>query len=266
MIYELWNPLNNTPFYVGWTDTKTKGKNRPKEHLKEERRAGSNINTGNRLKLNIIRKIRKSGMDVEIREVFYTDDLDQSFNVERDLICQYGRRDLGKGTLSNMTDGGEGKVGVIDSEYTRSLKAQARIGKKHTAESINLIKSARKKQKPAVWSDDAKLKQSQRTHLRQNLGKTYDEIHGPEAGNKIKQLQREMLQSRRSNPDLEKQRVAAHKKCWIVKMEVQYRCIFELLDAGARQCDIIKTVGVSPDTIRKAKRERAYIENILNED
>ncbi len=41
---------------------------------------------------------------------------EEACELERDLILRYGRRDLGTGTLVNMTDGGEGSPGRIKSE------------------------------------------------------------------------------------------------------------------------------------------------------
>ena len=43
-------------------------------------------------------------------------DWDESIRLERYYIEQYGRRDLGLGTLVNFTDGGEGTLGWIKSE------------------------------------------------------------------------------------------------------------------------------------------------------
>lgn len=44
----------------------------------------------------------------------------EAFKEEVRLIAYYGRLDLGKGTLWNLTDGGEGASGSIVSEATRS--------------------------------------------------------------------------------------------------------------------------------------------------
>lgn len=266
MIYELWDLIKNQPFYVGWTDTLTKGKNRPLEHLKEEARAGKTITKGNRLKLNIIRKLRKMGMPAEIREVAFYDDFDISLQAEIDLIAKWGRRDLLRGPLSNMTDGGQGTLGIKDSDATRKKKAKGRIGKLHTASAKQLIKEARKHQKPSVWTNAAKLKQSKQTHLRQNAGKTYEELYGNDKASEMKHELSMTLRGRRSDPTLEKKRIIAHKKCWILKMENKYRAIFELLDAGSTARNIINTIGVSADTVRKAKSERNEIERILNEN
>jgi hypothetical protein len=69
------------------------------------------------------------------------------------LIDYYGRRDLGKGTLVNMTDGGEGAKGVIMSAETRAKISAAQkgnkscLGKKHSAETRAKMSAAVKGRK-----------------------------------------------------------------------------------------------------------------------
>lgn len=60
------------------------------------------------------RVMAKYGHTVEIAQ----DGLQEwaAFELERDLIALYGRRDLGLGQLLNLTDGGEGASGQIRSE------------------------------------------------------------------------------------------------------------------------------------------------------
>lgn len=129
---------DGTPFYVG------KGKeDRHLHHLKEAKKLRTKDN--NKLKIRTIRKILKQGLEPEIK--FIDTNLDEStaFELEEFLISEIGRIDLGTGTLTNLTSGGEGSSGVIVSEETRHkrrLKMQGvlnpNFGRKDTPEQIEV--------------------------------------------------------------------------------------------------------------------------------
>lgn len=51
--------------------------------------------------------------------------------LEELMILAYGRRDLGTGTLVNMTSGGDGVKGLIHSEETRQKMSAAKSGENH---------------------------------------------------------------------------------------------------------------------------------------
>lgn len=52
-------------------------------------------------------------------------------NKEREFIALYGRNDLGLGTLVNLTDGGDGVIGIIASQSTRDKLSKAFSGENH---------------------------------------------------------------------------------------------------------------------------------------
>jgi hypothetical protein len=53
--------------------------------------------------------------------VFETEDEQAAFDKEVELIALYGRRDLGRGALFNLTDGGEGASGSIRTAEQKKL-------------------------------------------------------------------------------------------------------------------------------------------------
>lgn len=81
----------NEPFYIGIGKT--------------EKRAYSKIGRNNRWN----KIIKKTNYIIEIIHFDLT--WEEACEKEKELIKLYGRKDLGTGTLINMTDGGEGVVG-----------------------------------------------------------------------------------------------------------------------------------------------------------
>ncbi len=105
-VYELHNPIKNLPFYVG------KGKeNRFSHHFTKKDR--------NKHKSNTINKIVSLGEKVIIKIVFRTNNEIDALNKESELIINYGRCDNKTGILTNLTNGGEGLSGYIQSTELR---------------------------------------------------------------------------------------------------------------------------------------------------
>ncbi len=121
-IYAHINPVKNEIFYIG------KGKDK-RATLKDGR---------SKFWKNIVNKY---GYNIEILE----DNLSEGVAFEREIyhINRIGRRDLGLGTLVNLTDGGEGRSGCIISEETRKKisenNARGFLGKKHSEENKKMM-------------------------------------------------------------------------------------------------------------------------------
>ena len=70
--------------------------------------------------------------------------------LEELMILEHGRRDLGTGTLVNMTAGGDGVKGLVVTEEARQKMSAAKIGKKHSEKTRQKMSAARKGEK-APW-------------------------------------------------------------------------------------------------------------------
>jgi len=115
VVYQHRRNDTNEIFYVGIG----RDKKRPYEKRKGRNKYWRNI-------------VNKHGYTVEILH----EDLsfDECKEIERELILIHGRKDLGTGTLCNLTDGGDGVVGYIHSDETRRNMSELRIGKTHSDE------------------------------------------------------------------------------------------------------------------------------------
>jgi hypothetical protein len=162
-VYELHNPINNQPFYVG------KGKNnRFTNHFTRKNK--------NSHKNNTISKIISLDRKVIVKIVYRTNNEFDAFKKESELIYLYGRRDNSTGILTNLTNGGEGLSGYIPTPELRELWSVIRSGEKngmynkaHTIESKNKMTETRLKRyksgviKPTIHTEEYKKKLAERT-------------------------------------------------------------------------------------------------------
>jgi hypothetical protein len=111
--------------------------------------------------------VNKVGYSVNI--IHKDIDWEDAKNIEILLIEKYGRKDLGLGSLVNMTDGGEGTFGLIMSEEAREKLREKHTGKTHTEES---------KKKMSEIHTGKKLSEESKNKLREiNIGKKLSEDH-----------------------------------------------------------------------------------------
>ena len=127
-VYILRDPRkNNEPFYVG----KGTG-NRAWQHFGESVGAKSNP-----LRYRTIQSIKREGLDgiVEIYASNLTDVI--AYQLEIELIAQFGTQALGTGNLTNLTPGGEGAA-----EMFKTKAELASINAKRSATMTGVPKSA----------------------------------------------------------------------------------------------------------------------------
>lgn len=131
------------PFYIG----KGSGR-RINRHLCDDKKELSR----NFFKTNIINKINKElGLKPFILKLKINLTEKEAFDLEKKLIQEIGRRDKKLGTLTNLTNGGEGSSGYTHSEESKlkiGISSKGRIpyikGKKHTEETKNKISKSNK--------------------------------------------------------------------------------------------------------------------------
>jgi len=123
--------FDDIPFYIG------KGKRtrfKVQQHLYRS-------NSNNLLK----HKIRKVGAaNVKVRFLHRNLTEEEAFSREKYWIKHYGRRDLGTGTLCNLTDGGEGSSGTIISEDHKRAVSNANRGNQYSTGCKRSVKTKRK--------------------------------------------------------------------------------------------------------------------------
>ena len=71
-----------------------------------------------------------SNSDYEVQILFDGLSWEEACEKEIEFISLYGRKDLGLGTLANMTNGGDGGFGQIKSEETRRKMSESHKGQK----------------------------------------------------------------------------------------------------------------------------------------
>lgn len=145
-VYVLVRP-DGRPFYVG------KGKGRRVEVHEREARSGHRCR-----KCNIIRKIWRSGGEVQRYIVFRTDDEQEAFIMEREYIALHGRKNL-----CNLTDGGDGFTADCNpwsssERRARMLESRRDLAYRRKMSDIQSAPERRKKQSERskrLWSDPA---------------------------------------------------------------------------------------------------------------
>lgn len=109
-VYILYRPWDMTPCYVG----KGKG-NRVRDHA----RHGAEHRNGHLRNL-----IKKAGGALPFEIVLETSDEETAFAEEIRLIRIIGRADLRLGPLCNLTDGGEGTSGRVQSDEEKAARSE----------------------------------------------------------------------------------------------------------------------------------------------
>jgi hypothetical protein len=103
---------------------------------KKEARAFDMVNR------NHIWKGIKSRSEVDVEIVASDLSWELACELEQLMISEYGRIDLHTGSLANLTDGGEGTIGIKHSQESKDKRANSNRGKKRTQETRLKISQA----------------------------------------------------------------------------------------------------------------------------
>jgi hypothetical protein len=120
--------------------------------------------------------VKKAGYEVQIM----LDDLtwEEACIKEIEFIKLYGRKDLNEGTLCNLTDGGDGALGLIYSEESRKKMSDI---KKEQFQNKPWLKYSKIGSK---HTDETKKKMSEKRLGKKHTEETIDKIRKSNTGNK----------------------------------------------------------------------------------
>jgi hypothetical protein len=182
-IYGHYIPGDREPFYIG------------KGHSKR----AWNIGNRNFWWNNIVKKY---GLEVKILYENLTEN--EAFNIEKQLITEYGRRDKNSGCLVNLTDGGEGVSGLI---YTEEMKK--RIYNDNWKRGI--LRGAEKRKHDPKWREN-KIKSCKELANREDWIKIVEEKNKKMSNDPCWiEKQKEGINKFYNNPEKRKRWIERHK-------------------------------------------------------
>jgi hypothetical protein len=162
-VYQYYDPVRKEPIYIGKGYGERYKKHLWPSSLKKKHPFIQRINW-----------IKKQGKEPNILFLYINLPEEKAFLLETRTIKEIGRKDLGKGSLLNLTNGGEGSSGVKPSIKTRIKMRQKQLGKHLSQEHKEKIARSHKGMKyPKEFGE--KLRQA-------NLGRQLTQKHK----NKIK--------------------------------------------------------------------------------
>ncbi len=182
--------------------------------------------------------VNKAGYTVNI--VYEDIEHDEAKNIEILLIEKYGRKDLGLGNLVNMTDGGEGSLGLICSEETRQKRSEAMKGKT-ISEETKLKMSEWHKGK--TLSEETKLKMSE---AKKNMSDETKQKIGEAAKGRthLDESKQKMSLHQRNKKGVKGYYFNKAFKKWVAKIEINKKVI---------HLGLFDTPGEAADAYQKAK-------------
>lgn len=192
----------NEPFYVGI------GKKDPRYKDCESiyKRALTIYNRSSYWK-NIV---NKHGYSIDI--ILESNDLSFIKQKEIEFITLYGRQDLGKGTLVNFTDGGDGLNGLKHSEETRKKMSLSAIGIRPSEETKQKIRISKKKDILNTQRLIELSKIPKTEEYKQKIRESLSKYFTPEVRAKISEQRKNISEETRQKMSLAKQNMSSETK------------------------------------------------------
>jgi NUMOD3 motif len=165
-VYVIYDPRDSIPIYVG------KGR-RAYEHLN---------GAENPILEKVRKKIESLGLKLNFKIIARFESEAEAFAKERERVAFYGRRNLKRGLLCNLTDGGDGMSGLIMPPGANEKRAAAHRGKKRSPEARAKMSEAQRGKKKHSQEVRAKMRETRRGENHHLFGKK----HSPEVCQKIR--------------------------------------------------------------------------------
>jgi len=219
-------------------------------------------------KCNIIRKVWRSGGEIQKEIVFRTSDEREALDYEIELIRHYGRENL-----ANLTDGGDGASGRVmseegrrrigeatrnrkDSLLTRLKKSIASAARRHTDETREKIRQSHIGLRP---SDETRGTVGAASRARGISPQALDRAREVNTGKKHRPETIERMRERAQNRDAEwEANRRAGQRAYNEQQrsdDPAYRLMFALLRDGVHPNEIAARTGITVRTVYRWKKE-----------
>ena len=207
--------------------------------------------------------VNKHGYEAEVIEENLS--WDSACLIEIALIDFFGRKDLGKGALVNLTNGGDGVNGCICSEETRAKIGAAHKGKKHSAESKAKMSAAKKGRKLSAehkakigaakkgrkLSAEHKAKMSKAKKGRKHSAESKAKMSKAKKGKKTSAETKAKLSASQAGEKAHNAKLTEE-----IVIEILYQLKFHYYLGMVN--DLAKKYGVSPTSISEIKNNRTW--------
>lgn len=144
-IYRHIRPDTNEVFYIGKGNTFSKSHSNRAYEKHRRNKWWQNI-------------VSKNNGEYKVEIIFECETELEVNTKEIEFIELYGRKDLGKGTLVNLTNGADGSIGVIVSKETRMKLSERFMGENHPNFGKKLSEETCNKKSESMKKSDKNLK------------------------------------------------------------------------------------------------------------